>query len=251
MSFFSRKVLLLTECSLATLCFLVLAGMAWGQAADKTSPAPLSAAQIVDLMQRHNQVRADDLKHYQSLRHYEVQYKGFPALAAKMTVAADYDSVTGKTLRIVSQSGSKLLLDKVLKRLLDSEQEAWKNQRSTALTLANYTFRLAGSENVAGRPAYILNVEPLVNSKFLYRGKIWVDAHDFAVAKIEAQPARNPSFWISSTEIHHEYAKTDAFWLPQKNRSETKMRLGGTAVLTIDYGTYQVVPAAVVPEGGF
>ena len=250
MSFFSRKVLLLTECSLATLCFLVLAGMAWGQAADKTSPAPLSAAQIVDLMQRHNQVRADDLKHYQSLRHYEVQYKGFPALAAKMTVEADYDSVTGKTLRIVSQSGSKLLLDKVLKRLLDSEQEAAKNQKSTALTMANYTFRLDGTENVAGRPAYILNVEPLLNSKFLYRGKIWVDAHDFAVAKIEAQPARNPSFWITRTDIHHEYAKTDSFWLPQKNRSETKVRIGGTAVLTIDYGIYKVVPAKVAPGGG-
>src|ERR1019366_5078081 len=133
--------------------------MAWGQAADKTSPAPLSAAQIVDEMVRHNQVRADDLKHYRSLRRYEVQYKGFPALAAKMTVEADYDSVTGKTLRIVSQSGSKLLLDKVLKRLLDSEQEAAKNQKSTALTMANYTFRLDGTENVAGRPAYILNVE--------------------------------------------------------------------------------------------
>jgi hypothetical protein len=29
--------------------------------------------------------------------------------------------------------------------------------------------------------------------------------------------------------------------LPEKNRSETKVRIGGTAVLTIDYGIYQIV----------
>jgi hypothetical protein len=69
-----------------------------------------------------------------------------------------------------------------------------------------------------------------------------VDEADFAVAKIEAQPSRNPSFWISRTLIHHTNAKRDGFWLPDKNRSETKVRIGGTAVMTIDYGTYQIVP---------
>jgi hypothetical protein len=28
------------------------------------------------------------------------------------------------------------------------------------------------------------------------------------------------------------------------SRSETKVRIGGTAVLIIDYGTYQIVPEA-------
>ena len=53
------------------------------------------------------------------------------------------------------------------------------------------------------RPAYVLSVEPISPSKFLYKGKIWVDAAAFAVAKMEVQPAKNPSFWISRTLIHH------------------------------------------------
>jgi hypothetical protein len=88
-------------------------------------------------------------------------------------------------------------------------------------------------------------VEPIVASKFLYRGKIWVDARDFAVAKIEAEPAKNPSMWISRTEIAFTSAKTGDFWLPEQNRSETKVRIGGSAVLTIDYGSYQVDPVAI------
>lgn len=216
-----------------------------------SAQAALTSTQIVDEMLRHNQERADGLKHYQSLRHYEVEYKGYSAkIDAKLVVEADYDAVSGKTFHIVSQSGSTLLIDKVLKRLLESEKEASQEKSSTALTPANYKFSLTGIESVAGRPAYVLEVEPLVDRKYLYRGKIWVDAADFAVAKIEATPAKNPSFWISSTAINHQYVRTDGFWLPEQNRSESKVRVGGTAVLTIDYGTYQVVPESPIAAGG-
>jgi hypothetical protein len=71
-----------------------------------------------------------------------------------------------------------------------------------------------------------------------------VDAADFAVAKMETEPAKSPSFWISRTLIRYTSAKVDNFWLPREVRSETKVRIGGTAVLTIDYGKYQVVPRA-------
>jgi hypothetical protein len=215
-----------------------------------TKPA-LTSSEIVDEMLLHNQARAQGLKHYESVRHYEVEYKGYSAkIGAKLVVEADFDAASGKTFHIVSQSGNKLLIDKVLKRLIESEKDAEHNKSSTALTPANYKFRLAGIENLAGRPAYILDVQPLVDSKYLYRGKIWVDSADFAVAKIEAEPAQNPSFWISSTAINHEYTRTDGFWLPAQNRSETKVRVGGTAVLTIDYGKYQVVPESPVAGGG-
>jgi hypothetical protein len=192
-------------------------------------------------MQSHNQARTDGLKHYKALRHYQVEYRGFSTtLGAKMDVEVNYDAATGKTFQIVSESGSKFLLQKVLERAVDGEKEASADKGSTALTTANYRFQMAGSETVAGRPAYILDVEPLTDSKFLYRGKIWVDAADFAVVKIEAEPAKSPSFWISRTQIQFSTVRSDGFWLPEKNRSETKVRIGGTAVLTIDYGNYQV-----------
>ena len=204
---------------------------------------PLTSNQIVDEMLRQNQARAEGLKHYQSVRHYEVEYKGYTArIDAKLVVEADYDVATGKSLHILSQSGNKLLIDKVLKRLVETEKDAAQDKNSTALTPANYNFKLDRIENFAGRPAYVLEVQPLVDSKYLYRGRVWVDTADFAVAKIEAEPAKNPSIWISSTAINHQYVRTDGFWLPGQNRSETKVRVGGTAVLTIDYGTYQVVP---------
>jgi len=219
------------------------AGFAVPEYAIPAEPAALTSSQIVEQIQQHNKTRSEGLKQYKALRHYQVEYKGFSAkINAKMDVEVNYDAATGKSFRIVSQSGSGFLCDKVLKRAVDSEKEASQDKGSTALTDANYRFQLAGNEIVAGRPAYILDVQPITASKFLYRGKIWVDAADFAVVKMETEPAKNPSFWISRTLIHSTSAETDGFWLPQQLRSETRVRIGGTAVLTIDYGTYAVVP---------
>jgi outer membrane lipoprotein-sorting protein len=212
------------------------------------SPAPtptsLTVNEVIHQVQRHNQARLDELRQYKATRHYSVEYKGFAhTVDAKMDVEVNYDSATGKSFRMVSQSGSNLLCDKVLKKAVDSEKEASQDKAATALNEINYRFSLLGTDTIDGRPTYMLHEEPLKEGKFLSRGKIWIDAEDFAVVKMETEPAKNPSFWISHTSINTSSVKTDGFWLPGKTRSETKVRVGGTAVLTIDYGTYQVVPA--------
>jgi hypothetical protein len=220
---------------------LIFVGAAlWPAHANAPAPASLPLAQILALMEHHDQIQREGLKHYTAIRQYHVEYRGLANLEAGMEVEVDFDATSGKSFRIVSQNGSKILGEKVLKRAMDSEKEASEDGGATALTAANYRFQLLGSESLDGRPAYILSVEPLRESKFLYRGKIWVDATDFAVAKAEAMPAKNPSFWISRTVIRYTNAKTGNFWLPQRSRSETKVRVGGAAVLTIDYGAYQI-----------
>ena len=67
-----------------------------------------------------------------------------------------------------------------------------------------------------------------------------MDAADFAVTRIEGEPAKNPSFWTKETKIEQVYTKVGDFWLPQSNRSSTTIRLGGRATFTIDYGNYQI-----------
>ena len=69
---------------------------------------------------------------------------------------------------------------------------------------------------------------------------IWVDAKDFAIAKVESEPAVNPSWWTVKTNFKRSYQKIGSFWLPESNDSETKVRILGTAVLTIKYGEYQI-----------
>ena len=56
--------------------------------------------------------------------------------------------------------------------------------------------------------SYVLSVEPKKSNKYLYRGKIRVNDQDFAVCGIQAEPAENPSFWITSTNIDETYEKS-------------------------------------------
>ena len=223
---------------------IVLLLASWGslsapaQASIPASPT-LTAAAIVQQMVVRNQQRAAELGPYTSQRHYHIAYRGFPHGAeADMIVDVTCNGPSSKTFRIVSQSGSKLLIDHVLTRLLKTEKDDAASRSDSALTPANYNFTLIGSDTVNGRQTYSLKVEPRERRPLLYRGTIWVDAREFAVVQIDAQPAKNPSFWIRDTAIHHVYSQTGEFWLPQSNKTETKVRLGGTALLTIQYGTY-------------
>ena len=141
------------------------------------------------------------------------------------------------------------MIDRVFQRLLQSEKEALteENQARVALNNDNYRFALAGYENLPTGPCYILAVEPLTKSKLLYRGRIWVDAEDFAVVRIEAAPAKSPSFWTKETRVEQAYAKVGDFWLPISNRSSSAIRLGGHSDFTIEYQDYQIT--AATPQG--
>jgi hypothetical protein len=205
-------------------------------------PGAPPSEEIARRLDTANVERAERLRGYTAERHYTVSYRGFPApLTASMVVDVTYAAPSTKSFHIVSHSGAKLLFDEVLSKLLKSEEEAARDPAKTALSPNNYTFTLLGQEEIGNRTCYVLHAEPKSESKFLYRGKIWVDEQDYAVAQIEAAPAKDPSFWIKDIKVHHVYAKTGQFWLPANNRSETIMRFGGTAVLTIDYGTYSVL----------
>jgi hypothetical protein len=212
------------------------------------NPAPMTAEQVVQNLVQMNRYRAEALHSYQGSRAYRAEYRGFPKnRAAEMAVSVKY--VSGKKQFVIeSSSGSGLIIDKVLKTLLEAEAEATDvdSQRQSALTDDNYRFTLIGYERGSPEGTYVLRVEPRTDGKFLYRGRIWVDEKDFAVVRLEAEPAKNPSFWTRKTEIVQQYKKVGNFWLPAYNHSSTAIRFGGHAELTIDYNEYEITSASQV-----
>jgi len=208
---------------------------------------------VVDSLVRRNLERFQALEGYQGIRIYRLEYHGFPvSRSAEMVVDTQYKSPGTKEFTIRSEAGSKPLIERVLKKLLQTEKEALseENQARVALNNVNYTFALTGYESMPTGPCYILAVEPRTKNKHLYRGRIWVDAEDFAVVRIEAAPAKNPSFWTKETRIEQVYAKVDNFWLPISNRSTSATRLGGHAYLTIDYQNYQIAASTQLVTSG-
>jgi hypothetical protein len=221
-----------------------------GPASYSAQNAPLPAEQVARRVQDRNAQRAAALVEFNGTRVYRVQYRGLGGdRDAEMVVNVTYRAPNSKTFSVVSQSGSKFIIEHIFKKLLEGEQEAAdeENRRNTALSTDNYEFTSAGYEATPDGAQYVLNLLPRNKNKFLYRGKIWVDAKDFAVVRIEGEPAKNPSFWIKKTEVKHRYIKVNDFWLPAENHTESVIRLGGRAVLSIEYKDYKITKAAPLP----
>lgn len=213
-------------------------------------PAHLSSTQqIVSRMAAMNEARSAALHSYSGTRTYQVSYKGFPkSLSAKALVRLDYSAPDKKNFTIFRQEGSSLLVNKVIKKALESELEAAKPdfRSRSALDETNYTFKFVRSDSEAGRPCYLLQVTPKREDKYLYDGQVCIDEADYAVARIEAKPAKNPSFWISKASIDHHNQKVGDFWLPRLNDSTSHVRLGGDAELKIIYDDYKVTSASAM-----
>jgi outer membrane lipoprotein-sorting protein len=207
----------------------------------------LNAEQIVQNLVRMNLERAQALHSYQSTRVYRLEYKGFPGgRTAEMVVNVKFQAPETKEFEIVSATGSKMLIDRVFKKLLQGEKDAFEaeNQKRIAINQENYEFTLVGYEEAPRGPAYVLSVKPRTKNKYLFQGKIWVNAEHFAVVRIEGEPAKNPSFWIKDTKIETLYLNVNDFWLPAHNHSVTAVRLGGHADFSIEYKDYRITGAS-------
>jgi len=231
------------------LLFLLLpAVQAAAQQTDNgVEPAHLSLDQILTNLERKNAQRAAALEQFEGKRTYRMQYRSFfSEHDAEMTVKVRFDAPDSKQFTVISESGSKFVIEHIFKKLLESEQEVLKgeNRSETALTRDNYSFQLTGYESTPQGGRYVLTLQPKTKNKFLYRGKIWVDAKDFAVVRIEGEPGRNPSMWIMKTDFEHKYTKVEDFWLPSENHTETLVRLGGRSTLWIEYQDYKILKAA-------
>jgi hypothetical protein len=89
-----------------------------------------------------------------------------------------------------------------------------------------------------GRKAYVFSVTPKAEKKYLIRGTIWVDAEDFAIIRMEGEPAKNPSFWMKSVQFAHKYEKHGPVWLAASDRSVSDARIFGPVELRIEYFDY-------------
>lgn len=212
-----------------------------------TQKAALTAEQIVSRLQEKNHEREMALRKLHGTRIYRVHYEGFfGTREAEAVVSYDYASPNHKEFVVQSQTGAKFILNRVIKGLLEGEKEAAteEHRQRTALSGRNYNFTLANEETALEQSQYVLNVLPKHDDKFLYRGKIWVDSVDFSVTRIEAEPAKSPSFWVKKSEVHHRYQKIGDFWLPAENKTESTIRMGGRALLSIEYKDYQLTETA-------
>jgi hypothetical protein len=201
---------------------------------------PACADDVVASMIAHDHERQAAFHGYTAMRRYILEVPSRHK-RAEMVVRVISPPDNSKQFEIVSASGWDSALKHVFPRLLEAETEAARpgvRDRSRIIP-QNYSFEMIGMETIRNRLAYVLAIEPKTQNKYLSRGKIWVDADEFVIVRVEGQPAKSPSIWFKSVHFSHDYEKSGPFWFPAVDRSVTNVRMLGASEMTIECFDYR------------
>jgi hypothetical protein len=134
---------------------------------------------------------------------------------------------------IVSERGSEMVRGKVLRSMLQREQEL-VNSGNTAkgdLTDANYDFNEAGRDADGSR---VVEIKPKRKDVLLVDGRAVLDPRG-DLLRVEGRLAKNPSFWTSLVNIVRRYARIGGVRVPIATETTAKVKMVGTSKLQVTY----------------
>jgi hypothetical protein len=198
----------------------------------------LTTDDVVTRMLEAEEKKAAATQCYTGTRRYHIRNDRFGQQAEMLVEVIAKPG--GKQFRVLSSSGAESMHRRVFDKLLKGETEASREQASNRIDRTNYDFALAGQETLRGRRTYVLELRPKEKKKYLVEGKIWVDAQDFQVVRLEGRPAASLSFWVGRPQLTFDYDKVDGHWMTTRNRTFAKSRLMGATELTIEFQRYDL-----------
>lgn len=138
----------------------------------------------------------------------------------------------GFRYKIIAERGSDKVRNKVLRTLLEREQEmiAAGDFGRGEVTPENYEF---GAETTGPGERYI-SIKPKRKDVLLIDGRMVLGA-DGELLRVEGMVAKNPSFWTSQVRMTRHYAKVDGVRVPIATESRAKVTFVGQARLNVRY----------------
>ena len=201
----------------------------------------MTGDQVFAKLLEHNRIRDARLRQYTTVRTYEVTNDRGKRYA-RQVVRVAYQTPDHKSFQTESEEGSAMVRNTVLKRLIESESEtsSGRAHHDSAIKPANYEFTLLGEQDIGPYHCLLVEATPKRKDKYLFEGKIWIDAQDYAIVRIAGQPAKSLSFWITRADFVRQYQKIGEFWLPAQDETFVRMRMAGRKILTIQHQEYAV-----------
>jgi hypothetical protein len=201
----------------------------------------VTESQVLADLAAHNEERKAALHDYTVLRTYQVvDLKG--KVHAEEIGRMEFFSPNKKAFTVTSESGSGLVRHMALNPLINSEIEvaAGKEHHDSAISTDNYSLNLLGEQQLGPYRCFVAEAVPKRKAKYLFEGKVWIDANDYSVVRIEGHPATKLSFWIQRADFVRRYQKVDGFWLPEEDQTLVQVRLYGKKILKIEHRNYVV-----------
>ena len=150
----------------------------------------------------------------------------------------------GFTYEVVREGGSEYVRDKILRHMLEGEQDliaAGKRLRAS-LEAKNYEFEDGGMTET-GLQRILL--KPVKKSDGLVNGSVFVDPTTGFVTKIQGRLVKSPSFWVRDVDVTWKFACVGGHIVPVEMTSTGRVRMFGRSNfrMTYDYVSIDGRPA--------
>ena len=204
----------------------------------------LDGTRILHDLEAANQSRFENVLVFADTEHYRV-YRGKDQVhpAAEMTVRVTYKKGVGKSYKILSQSGSSLILKHGLLPLLDNEKVINDPAKAAQswFTSANYKMQLKPgvTQVIDGRTCLAIAISPRRKAPNMIEGTLWVDTHSHMQIEVEGIASKSPSVFAGTTKMMRRYAEMQGYAMATHARAESSSFFFGRTVVTIDYSDYE------------
>jgi hypothetical protein len=124
--------------------------------------------------------------------------------------------------------------------MLDGEVAFAKDTGSTDITRDNYDFVQVREDALNGQRCYVFQLVPKRKSKNLLRGTLWVDANTYLPRRVEGEPAKSPSWWVTDVRIVLLYGYAGPMWVQTSSEATANVRILGQSTMTWQDVRYQI-----------
>ena len=157
-----------------------------------------------------------------------------------------YQPGRGFTYEVVREGGSDYVRNKILRHVLESEQDliADGKRLRSSLESKNYEFEDGGT-TASGLQRILL--KPIKKSDGLINGHVLIDPATGFVTKMQGRLVKSPSFWIRDVDVTWRFACVGGHIVPVEMTSTGRVRLFGRSNFKM---TYEYVSIDGRPAGG-
>lgn len=149
-------------------------------------------------------------------------------------------------------TGDSFVKSNVIARVLQSEVDFVQkgDPGQVALSETNYKFSYKGLQELDGHSVHVYQVKPRVKHVGLFKGRLYLDAHNGGVLRTEGSITKSPSFFVRKLEFVQDYAMIGRYTLPTHLHSTAQARLLGKTVVDVYHRDYQLQSAVASLGGG-
>jgi len=151
----------------------------------------------------------------------------------------EYTAAEGFRYRITAEGGSDEIRTRVLKPVLDGDQEAFSVSEAGRSSLAPSNYRFAANGVDADGLANVL-ITPRRKEPALISGTMFLRPDDGTLVRVQGRLAKSPSFWVQNVEVVRTYKRIDGVVVPVAFQSKAQVRFLGEATLRVTYAYSEI-----------